>query len=113
MAVNFINKYPYTDFHELNLDWIIKELSKKAAGRWVTITIHPDEWDNDGMCTVTGITGMTAETPFIWQWSPASCFAGAPNWGSFPIEQGDEYIKFGNMWDQPTADVTFYILIGE
>ena len=53
MAVNFINKYPYTDFHELNLDWVIKELSKKAPGRWVTITIHPDEWDGDGLCTCT------------------------------------------------------------
>lgn len=24
MANNFINQFPYTDFHELNLDWVIK-----------------------------------------------------------------------------------------
>ena len=24
--VRFSNQYPYTDFHELNLDWIIKEV---------------------------------------------------------------------------------------
>lgn len=26
MALDFLNKYPYTDFHELNLDWIISAL---------------------------------------------------------------------------------------
>lgn len=24
----FTNKYPYTDFHELNLDWLLKEVTK-------------------------------------------------------------------------------------
>ena len=23
---NFFNKYPYTDFHELNLDWILSQI---------------------------------------------------------------------------------------
>ena len=34
MAVNFFNEYPYTDFHELNLDWILskmRELEEKVA----------------------------------------------------------------------------------
>ena len=26
--MGFINKYPYTDFHELNLDWVIAEIRK-------------------------------------------------------------------------------------
>lgn len=28
MSGNFIDKYPYTDFHELNLDWIIKTVKE-------------------------------------------------------------------------------------
>ena len=24
----FLNRYPYTDFHELNLDWLIEEMNK-------------------------------------------------------------------------------------
>lgn len=34
MANNFINQFPYTDFHELNLDWVIKrtkELEETTA----------------------------------------------------------------------------------
>lgn len=27
----FKNKYPYTDFHELNLDWIISEMQYLKA----------------------------------------------------------------------------------
>ena len=23
---NFLNQFPYSDFHEMNLDWILKEL---------------------------------------------------------------------------------------
>ena len=26
--LNFFNKYPYTDFHELNLDWLLAEMQK-------------------------------------------------------------------------------------
>lgn len=28
MFDRFLNKYPYTDFHELNLDWVISEINK-------------------------------------------------------------------------------------
>lgn len=111
MAVNFINKYPYTDFHELNLDWIIKELSKKAAGRWVTITIHPDEWDGDGLCTVTGITGLDADTPILWSWAPNTAEDGIMNNFTLPVAQGNEQLTFACN-NVPSGDVTFYVLIG-
>lgn len=40
MALDFLQKYPYTDFHELNLDWIIsslKEIQDSYAGivEWI------------------------------------------------------------------------------
>ena len=30
---NFLNQFPYSDFHELNLDWILKEM-KRLANEW-------------------------------------------------------------------------------
>ena len=111
MAVNFINKYPYTDFHELNLDWIIKELSKKATGRWVTITIHPDEWDANNLCEVTGLTGLAADTPVLWSWAPNSVPDTMINNFIIPVAQSDEKLTFFCN-DIPSEDVTFYVLIG-
>lgn len=29
--LNFFNKYPYTDFHELNLDWVLKTVKDLFA----------------------------------------------------------------------------------
>ena len=29
--MGFDNKYPYTDFHELNLDWILEQMKNLAA----------------------------------------------------------------------------------
>lgn len=39
---NFVNKYPYTDFHELNLDWIIKTV-KDVVAEWAATLL---EWHN-------------------------------------------------------------------
>lgn len=110
MAVNFINKYPYTDFHELNLDWVIKELSKKAAGRWVTITIHPDEWNGDNECVVTGLTGLTADTPLLWSWAPNTVSETVLGNIIVPIAQGDGELTFACN-NAPLGDVTFYLII--
>lgn len=39
---NFFNKYPYTDFHELNLDWIL-ETVKNVVQEWAdTLTLWND-----------------------------------------------------------------------
>lgn len=111
MAVNFINKYPYTDFHELNLDWVIKELSKKAAGRWATITIHPDEWDGDGLCTVTGITGLDADTPILWSWAPNTIENTLVDNFVYPVGQRAEELTFFSS-GIPDGDVTINVLIG-
>ena len=39
---NFFNKYPYTDFHELNLDWVL-ETVKRIAAEWAETL---EEWHN-------------------------------------------------------------------
>ena len=30
MLSNFINQFPYSDFHEMNMDWIIREVKRLA-----------------------------------------------------------------------------------
>lgn len=49
MSGNFFDKYPYTDFHELNLDWIlnkVKETDKKVDDFTVFNTLTwAGEWD--------------------------------------------------------------------
>lgn len=46
----FDNKYPYTDFHELNLDWILKQISE-MSGSSAEIKTRLDklELDNQAM----------------------------------------------------------------
>ena len=40
---NFFNKYPYTDFHELNLDWILETVKNVVAEWAATLTAWSDE----------------------------------------------------------------------
>lgn len=44
---NFYNKYPYTDFHELNLDWILETVQRISAEWAETLNVWHDteeEW---------------------------------------------------------------------
>lgn len=45
--MGFLNKYPYTDFHELNLDWtlkIVKDLMSAVDGLEEWRTTHEQEY---------------------------------------------------------------------
>ena len=33
---NFYNKYPYTDFHELNLDWVLETI-RNLTEEWAAV----------------------------------------------------------------------------
>ena len=51
MGNSFFNEYPYTDFHELNLSWVIKELRTFATTLEQFVSINalkyadPIQWD--------------------------------------------------------------------
>lgn len=48
----FINQFPYSDFHEMNLDWIIREVKRLAAQMYDFTVVNkiayadPINWDN-------------------------------------------------------------------
>lgn len=42
MAFGFIHKFPYSNFHELNLDWIISEV-KKLREEYTLLKKETDE----------------------------------------------------------------------
>ena len=53
--MGFFNKYPYTDFHELNLDWII-EAFKELETEWDTFKVL-------NTITISGLWDITKQYP--------------------------------------------------
>lgn len=53
MPNNFINQFPYSDFHEMNLDWILKEIKK--------ITNEMDEFIASNTVTYKGLWNITEQ----------------------------------------------------
>lgn len=49
-----INDYPYTNFHDLNLDWLIKTL------RSAVYKVNNTEPDADGNVNLAGVSGVTS-----------------------------------------------------
>ncbi len=49
----FFNRFPYTNFHELNLDWILERL-KELGGTALVKTVNNVNADSDGNISLTG-----------------------------------------------------------
>ena len=49
-----LNEYPYTNFHDLNLDWLIKTL------RSAVFKVNNTEPDADGNVNLAGVSGVTS-----------------------------------------------------
>lgn len=52
---NFLNQFPYSDFHEMNLDWILKEIKKMAESM--------EEFEAANSVTYEGIWDITKQYP--------------------------------------------------
>lgn len=48
----FIQEYPYTNFHEVNLDWLLKNMGK---------SIRSIAWTTPYKMTITMVDGTTSE----------------------------------------------------
>ncbi|MBO5870663.1 MAG: SGNH/GDSL hydrolase family protein [Clostridia bacterium] len=53
--MSFVNKYPYTDFHELNLDWILDRIHK--------LGVDMDEFKALNTITFSGVWNITQQYP--------------------------------------------------
>ena len=59
------NKYPYTDFHELNLDWFLEEF-KKLTEEWTTLAADNAEFKTDLESRMGTLEGTVQEfTTFV------------------------------------------------
>ena len=53
--MSFLNKYPYTDFHELNLDWVLAKLHEMG--------VRIDEFEAVNTITFSGAWNITTQYP--------------------------------------------------
>lgn len=115
--MGFDNKYPYTDFHELNLDWILEQMKELAAawdayqeeltgenGEWPTFKSYIEtEWQNYQEA-LTGPNGTwpTFKATMEQAWLDYQNNLTGPNgeWPTFKTTMETEWQQFFNDYLQ-------------
>ncbi|MBO7734686.1 MAG: SGNH/GDSL hydrolase family protein, partial [Methanobrevibacter sp.] len=115
--MDFENKYPYTDFNELNLDWILKQMKALAAawdayqealtgtnGAWPTFKSYIE---NEWATYQANLTGPTGEWPtfkaameLAWQQYQDSLTGIGGEWPTFKNTMEAEWQQFFDTYMQ-------------
>lgn len=109
--MGFDNRYPYTDMHELNLDWILEQM-KSLAAAWdayqESLTGDNGEWptfkayiENEWQTYQDGLTGVNGEWPTFkaymenaWQLYQDSLTGVNGAWPQFKTQMETEWQQF-------------------
>lgn len=115
--MDFENKYPYTDFHELNLDWILNQMKALAAawdayqeqltgtnGEWPTFKNYIETSWATYQANLTGPTGewptFKAAMELAWQQYQNSLTGVGGEWPTFKATMEGEWQQFFDTYLQ-------------